>query len=648
MKKLLTALITLKAVDKMSSTVNRAYGNAQSKLSRLSRSSDRVAKKSTAIASSAGIASLGMAAALSVPVQKAIQFEQAMADVGAVMANVTGPQMEALNKQARHLGATTQFTATQAAEAMGFLAMAGFDATQTMEAMPSMLNLSAAGALDLAKTADIASNVLTGFGLEANQMTRVADALTAGFTSTNTDLVMLGETMKFAAPIASKLNLSLEDTVAIAGMLGDAGIQGSMGGTAVRTSLLRLAGPLRKGEKALKKYGIATLDLAGNVKPVPTLFAEIGNKLDALPSGAKMAALRDIFGTEATSAAAVFLNQKRNATLQDYIAKLQEAKTAEQVAAARMATTNGEILKLNSAYEDAMITIGLAFLPMLVKVAQKAAAVATAISTWAQANPKLFKTLAKIVLVVGAVISAIAVVATVVAAVSSAVGFMATVFSVVGTVIGFVSGVVATIIPFISALAAGFTFLTGIAALPFVLVAAAIAAAAFLIYKYWDQIQAFFVKLGPKMLSAGKSIVNMIGQGIKFALTGPLSPFGLMKANVKKIRDLLPFSPAKTGPLRDIHRIKLVETIAGSIKSKPLVSAMTGVVGDVANMSGARPALSPSSSGGGAINAPITVTFNGAVSENDKMDFRKMLETHKADLARMMGRINNDTKRLAY
>lgn len=180
----------------------------------------------------------------------AVDFEYAMAKVGAITNEAADSEgFKKLSDKARELGRTTQYTSAQAAEAMQFLGMAGFNTEQILKASPAALNLAIAGNMDLGRTADIASNILTGFNLKAEETTRVADVLAQTSRTTNVNVEMLGETMKYAAPAAAAVGGTLEETAALAGVLGDAGIQATMSGTMLRAAYLRLAAPVGKGQK---------------------------------------------------------------------------------------------------------------------------------------------------------------------------------------------------------------------------------------------------------------------------------------------------------------------------------------------------------------------------------------------------------------
>lgn len=249
------------------------------------------ARRSALMGEAFGIAAL--AGSLAASLRPAIDFERAMAEVAAV-ARADDEELARLTETARELGATTPWAASEAAAGMKFLAMAGFEASETIDAMPGMLQLASAGAIDLARASDIASNILTGFGMQAGEMGYLGDVLTNTFTSSNTDLGMLGETMKYVAPNAQALGVSLEQTAAMAGKLGDAGIQGSQAGTALRAMMLRLAALPKPAADAMAELGIRTVDASGNLRDMPTILAEVHEALQKLGTGEQAKLINDI------------------------------------------------------------------------------------------------------------------------------------------------------------------------------------------------------------------------------------------------------------------------------------------------------------------------------------------------------------------
>jgi len=322
------------------------------------------------------------------PIEAAAQFEQSMAAVRAVTANITTEEFEALTAQARELGATTAFSASQAAEGMGFLARAGFSANQQMAAMPSMLALARAGAVDLGTTADIASNILSGFGLDAAEMTRVADVMVATFTTANTDIPMLGDTMRYIAPVARAAGMSLEESAAMAGLLGNAGIQASQAGTTLRAMLQRLAAPTTEAAAVLQSLGISVADQNGDMRSMVTILGEVGNAIGDLGTQRQLDIIGTVFGVEAAAGAAELLSQGQ--AIGDYVDQLMGSQgRAAQVAAEMGNNFRGAQTEFASAVEGLNIALGTILLPMLTELAHWATGVVQAFMGWAEAHPTL-------------------------------------------------------------------------------------------------------------------------------------------------------------------------------------------------------------------------------------------------------------------
>lgn len=283
-------------------------------------------------------------------VKTSADFEQTMARVGAV-SNATGEELAALTAQARELGATTRFTASQAAEAQAFLSMAGFKPSQTLAAMPSTLNLASAAMLDMGRAADITSNILTGFGMRVDELGHVNDVLVKAFTSSNTDLNQLGDAMKYVAPVAKGAGQSIEDIAAAIGALGNAGIQGSMAGTTLRKTISSLVAPTTAAAKILKDLGVSTKDSTGAMRP---LLDIIGDLADA---GAETGQIMEIFGDRAGPGMMALIDQG-SASIKRFSAALSESEgTATRVAKQQEATLLGAWRELQSAFEELQISL---------------------------------------------------------------------------------------------------------------------------------------------------------------------------------------------------------------------------------------------------------------------------------------------------
>src|SRR5690606_25493246 len=194
-------------------------------------------------------------------------FQAGMNQVRAV-SGATGDELAALETQAKELGRTTQFSASEAADGMGYLAMAGFEANEILGSMPSVLQLAAAAQMDLGRAADITSNILTGYGMEVDELGHANDVLVNAMTRANVDLTMLGESFKYVGPVAKSAGVTFEESAAAIGLLGNAGIQGSMAGTALRGAISRLLNPTGEAARTLERLGVNAVTSSGELRPL--------------------------------------------------------------------------------------------------------------------------------------------------------------------------------------------------------------------------------------------------------------------------------------------------------------------------------------------------------------------------------------------
>lgn len=266
-----------------------------------------------------------------------------MATVGAV-SRATGSEFRQLEETARELGATTRFSATEAAEGLLFLSRAGFEAIESIAALPSTLDLAAAGGLGLGEAADYASNILSQFRLQAEQTERVVDALVVTSNSANTDVRQLAEAMKFAGPVAGALGHEVEETAAAIGVLGDAGIQGSMAGTNLRGILTHLLDPTEKARDAIEALGLSIYDLDPAANSATDIFERLSEaELTAADATA-------IFQTR-NAAAALQLTANVEKVRELTEANREAAGTAREQARVMEDTLSGSFKNLASATE---------------------------------------------------------------------------------------------------------------------------------------------------------------------------------------------------------------------------------------------------------------------------------------------------------
>lgn len=290
------------------------------------------------------LATIGIGIGITQSVRQVADFQTALNGLAAV-SGATAQQMETLEAQARTLGATSRFSAQQAAEGQRFLAQAGFDVNETLGATPGILQLAAAAQLDLGTAADIASNVLGGMRLEVEDLNRVNDVLAATASRSNTNIQQLGQALSFAAPFAASAGISIEEAAAAIGTMSDAGIQASRAGTGLVGTIRQLSKVTDEGEDVLGKYGLSIEDVdisSRGLQPVlETLRKANISSADAIA----------LFGSEAGAAAQVLVN--------DYSGAITDAAgEAERMAGVMERGLTPAFLGLGSAVSESVLQMG--------------------------------------------------------------------------------------------------------------------------------------------------------------------------------------------------------------------------------------------------------------------------------------------------
>lgn len=384
--------LNLKNLSKDMQMLGTASKQAEGQIARVEARMKRAQERSALRGQLLGT-TVAATAILAYPLKAAMAFEGQMSRVGAITKSTIGEQATLL-AAAREQGRKTQFTATQAGQAQEYLGMAGYKTSEIVAALPGNLSLAAAGQMDLGRTADITSNILSGFSLQAAEANRVADVLAETSTSTNTDVEEMGDAMKYAAPLAKTLNVSLEQTAAMVGLMANQGIKGSQAGTSLRTALTRLASN-NQALKMMRDLGIKTRDANGNLLPLPTIMKKLAEATKNMGSAERAAAFSVIFGREAISGMTAILDGAANGSLDKFIDQLENCGGAADEMAIRMnANAKGAMLRLGSAIESVAIDIGDALLPGIADGADKLAVLIGKISDFAGKHPQLVKVLA--------------------------------------------------------------------------------------------------------------------------------------------------------------------------------------------------------------------------------------------------------------
>lgn len=320
-----------------------------------------------------------------------VEFDSTMSRVHALTRlDKDSEELKALRVQAMKLGATTWATSSQAAEGQAFYAMAGFTPENIMKAMPGTLDLARASGLEIGRAADIGSNILQGFGLDASEMDRVGDVLVGTFTRTNVNMEMLGDTMRYVAPIAKGLGVSLEETAAMTGILGNVGIQGTQAGTAMRAIFSRLAAGPSMATKALKQIGIKTSDKDGNLKKPIELLGEVIQKTQKMGNTERLRVLKAIAGQEAATA---FMALTEKSSLEDIKRIYEEISNnqgeSREVSEKMADNLAGDYQKLSSGWSDIRISIFEINNKGLRKTVQFITEIVNKIGEWVKENPRI-------------------------------------------------------------------------------------------------------------------------------------------------------------------------------------------------------------------------------------------------------------------
>ena len=305
-----------------------------------------------------------LAAAGTAAVKTASDFDSAMSKVAAV-SGATGDDLQALRDKAREMGAKTKFSASEAAEAMNYMAMAGWKTNDMLSGIDGIMNLAAASGEDLATTSDIVTDALTAFGLTAQDSGHFADVLAAASSNANTNVSMLGESFKYCAPIAGALGFSCEDTAEALGLMANAGIKSTQSGTSMRSIMTALSGNVKFCSSAFGEMEIATTNSDGSMRSLSDILADCRAAFDQMSESEKASAAETLVGKNAMSGFLALMN----AAPAD-IDKLSGAiancdGTSLQMAETMQDNLAGQLTILKSQLEELAISFGEILMPVI-------------------------------------------------------------------------------------------------------------------------------------------------------------------------------------------------------------------------------------------------------------------------------------------
>lgn len=430
-------------------------------------------------------------------VKTAADFEAAMSKVAAV-SGATGSDMDALTAKAREMGSKTKFSASEAAEAMNYMAMAGWKTEDMLSGIEGVMNLAAASGEELGVTSDIVTDALTAFGLSAKDSGHFADVLAAASSNANTNVSMMGETFKYCAPIAGSLGFSVEDTAEAIGLMANAGIKSTQAGTSLRTIMTNLSGDVQICGSAIGEVTVATSNADGSMRDLSDILADCRTAFSGLSESEKAAAAESLVGKNAMSGFLALMNAGEGD-----INKISGAIDGCDGAAQKMADTmnnnlEGQLTILKSALEELAISFGQLLIPALREVVQ-----------WLQGFVGFLNSLPegvkKTIMVIALVAAALGPVLIIIGKVISAVGTIMTIVPKVAGVINVVKGAFAAL---------NVTMLAN----PIVLIIAAIAAlvAAFIyLWNNCDGFRQFWIDLWENV----KQVAVAVWEGLKTFFT---------------------------------------------------------------------------------------------------------------------------------
>ncbi|KGQ36809.1 phage tail tape measure protein [Gallibacterium genomosp. 1] len=521
-----------------------------------------------------GGAVLGTGAAMMKP---AVEFEQAFSKVQALTrldknSAEDAAKIKALRDQAINLGATTAFTSSQVAEAQGYLAMAGFDTEKILSSISSVLNVSMASGTDLARVSDIMSDISSGFKIPANEMQRVADVLTYTFTTSNTSIETLYETMKEGGPIMSALGQSFESTAAMVGLMGNVGIKGSSAGTALKNIGLNLI-----GNKHLKKLGIREKDKKGNMRQLPEILAEINKKTAKMGNAARAEIVESIFGKIGIAAALELLSQS-DVALKEYEdnIKKKSKNTGEKVAKIMSDNLMGDLKGLDSAREALGITIFDGQSKALRELTQTATGWLRTVNEWIKANPELTAKIVKWTAILSGAAIAVGALSVASSFILYPIARMGLGFLKVGGIVLSLGGKFLGLIRAISLFA-----MTNPIILAVIAIVAALAGIAYLIYKNWeplskrfkeiwdkvkvkfDETKKWFSDLPSDFLKFGEDMITSLKKGIEDKFTAVTN---CIKEKVDWIKQKLGFSTEAETKINEIKEKAEQESLQKAVQ----------------------------------------------------------------------------------
>lgn len=306
----------------------------------------------TAAGAAAAAVTAAFTGAAAAAVSVGTSYTSAMSQVAATMGITSAAEdFKLLSDAAKEAGASTKYSASQASEALNYLALAGFNAQQSVSALPTVLNLAAAGGIDLAYASDMVTDSMSALGLGMDQLEGFADQLAKTSQKSNTSVAQLGEAILTVGGTAKSLAGGVNELNTMLGVIADNGIKGAEGGTALRNVILSLSAPTSTAAAEMERLGISAYDLAGNLRYLPDVFADFNAALSSLTDGEKTQALNTIFNKVDLKTVNALLGTSAE-RFDELAAQIENCEgAAAQMAETMSDNLEGDMLAMQSALE---------------------------------------------------------------------------------------------------------------------------------------------------------------------------------------------------------------------------------------------------------------------------------------------------------
>lgn len=523
------------------------------------------------------VTALGTAA-----VKTAADFDAAMSQV-ATVSGATGEDLEALREKAREMGSKTKFSASEAAEAMNYMAMAGWKTSDMLEGIEGIMNLAAVSGEDLSTTSDIVTDALTAFGLTAKDSRHFADILAAASSNANTNVSMMGETFKYCAPIAGALGFSAEDTAEAIGLMANAGIKSSQAGTALRTIMNNLAGEVKFCGENIGEVTIATTNADGSMRELSAILAECRVAFNGLTESEAASAAESLVGKNAMSGF-LALMQAAPADVEKLSTAISNCDgTSGQMAATMQDNLAGQMTILKSQLEELAISFGELLMPVIRDIIGWIQGLVDKLNGMDDGTRKVILTVAAfaaalgpVLIVVGKVISSVGTILTLIPKLAPLLTGVKTAFAALNATM--LANPIMLIITAITALVAAFIYLwnncDGFRQFWIDLWEK--------IKEVFNKIKEFITGFAKKAFEWGKDLVMGLVNGIKNCI-GAVGD--AVKGVAEKIKSFLHFSVPDEGPLTEYESWMpdFMKGLARGIeRSKGLVAdAVDGLAADM-------------------------------------------------------------------